>query len=372
MDVHARSVTIKGIDLHTGESMTKSFGDVPNASQIVEWMEEKFAGPYYAAYETGCTGFYLCRQLRSLGIDCDVIATSSIARSTDDRQRKTDKRDAKRLLQEMCMPIPSYSKVWVPDQNCEAVRDLIRTRFDVVAALKRAKQQSSALLLRYGYVWNEKTATGNIKKMWGVDFLDWINKISLGEKSADEALAFYVRAVRESTAQLKDINRTCYVLAEQPRWKPYVDALTLLKGLDTISALLFASEIGDFSRFRNGRSVSKWLGTVPKEHSSGEHISRGRITKAGNSHCRFALIEGLNNVVCFRATPKTIKGEQIVSAETIALCADANRRCIARYHHLRFSSKIGTNKAKVAIASELVRWIWIVGLHVQEELEAGR
>ena len=52
----------------------------------------------------------------------------------------------------------------MPDAECEAMRDLARAQ---VAAVKRAKQQASALLLRHGYVWNEKTASSrSLKKTW--------------------------------------------------------------------------------------------------------------------------------------------------------------------------------------------------------------
>lgn len=367
MDVHARSITVKGVDLVTGETVTKRFGDVPSALVIAEWIKKTLPKPHYVAYESGCTGFHLCRELRECGIDCDVIAVSSIARSADDRQRKTDKRDAKRLLNEMCMPTPSYSVVWTPDKECEALRDLVRARLDIVAANKRSKQQTLAFLLRHGYVWNEKTANGNVKSAWTVEFWKWLDKISLGDTSSDYALRSYKRAITENTSQLKDIEKVCHSLGQSMRWKPYVDSLSLLKGIDKTSALLLACEIGDFSRFKNGRSLSKWLGTVPKEHSSGEHIVRGAITKAGNSHCRYMIIEGLNNIARFSSTPKTLSKDQVVSAEVIAKCSDANRRLHFRYRHLSQDSKIGTNKAKVAIASELIRWVWIIGKHVQEE-----
>ena len=156
MDVHARSTTARGFDLATGETRTKRFGDCPEPAEIAEWMAQSFTGPRYAAYESGCTGFHLCRELRNLGIDCDVVAVSTIARSSDDRKRKSDRRDAKRLLAEMLSPDSSYFTVWVPDAECKGERDLVRARHDARQALKRSRQQANAILLRHGFVWNEK------------------------------------------------------------------------------------------------------------------------------------------------------------------------------------------------------------------------
>lgn len=44
-----------------------------------------------------------------VGIDCGVIATSSIARSDADRKRKNDRCDASRLLSEPISIEPTYS-----------------------------------------------------------------------------------------------------------------------------------------------------------------------------------------------------------------------------------------------------------------------
>ena len=368
MDVHARSITVKGFDWATGEEKTKTFSDCPTAAEIAEWMERFFTPPHYTAYESGCTGFHLCKEMRSLGIDCDVVAVSSIARSSDDKRRKTDKKDANRLLAELISPKKDYSVVWVPDAECEALRDLARARIDAVIAVKRVKQQASALLLRHGYVWNEKTASGkSLKKTWGADYLKWISAIEFDDPADNEVLDFYKQCVEEDVERVSRIEKQVVEAAARPRWKPYVDALTLIKGIDLQTAFLLAVEFGDFRRFRNGRSVSNWLGTVPSEDSSGPHVVRGSITKAGNTHCRRALIEGMQCIG--RQTNSMLKPKegQVVSPEVESHCHAATKRLQKRYRHLTEKQKIGKNKAKVAIVNELIRWVWAVGCMVQDE-----
>ena len=371
MDVHARSVTVKGFDWSTGEEKTRKFCDCPSAAEISEWMGANFTPSFYAAYESGYTGFQLCRDLRALGVDCDVVAVSTIARSSDDKKNKTDKRDAGRLLAEILSPKKDkYSVVWLPDEECEAVRDLVRARDDAVMALKRSKQQATALLTRHGYTWNERTSTGNLKAMWGKAFMAWAKKIDLGQESANSALAFCLECVERNTERVEEISKATLAVSSQPRWKPYVDALCLIKGIDRQTALLLTAEIGDFSRFTSGRTVSKWLGTIPSENSSDEHVAHGHITKEGNSHCRRALVEGmqcLSRVTAYAKKPA--KGCE-VSREVAAHCRKANKRLKERYDHLVGAQKIGTNKAKVAVASEAIRWVWAVGLMVQQEQAA--
>jgi transposase len=367
MDVHARSVTVRGFDYKSAEMKTRHFVNCPSAETIATWMKENFEGPHHAAYESGCTGFDLCRKLRALGIDCDVIAVSSLPRSVDDRKAKTDRRDARRILFELLLPEPSYTTVWLPDTFCEAARDLARAREDAQDAAKRSKQQLSALLLRHGHVWNEMTATGNRRKAWGHEFWSWAERITLGEEAADAALRFYIRVAKENDERTDELGALCARYADSDYFKPSVDAYSLIKGIDTSTAFLLAAEMGDPARFKSGRGVSKWLGTVPRESSSGEMKTHGRITKAGNSHSRRALVEGLCAISRYGTQPKKARRGHEVSARTAALCAQANRRLKARYHHLVVDLKKGHNKATVAIASEMIRWVWAIGCAVKEE-----
>ena len=112
----------------------------------------------------------------------------------------------------------------------------------------------------------------------------------LGEAASNEALRRYILIAEEDIGRVGDLNSELAKMAALPRWKPYVDAISLIKGVDWFGALLVAAEIGDFDRFGGGRDVSKWIGTVPRDRSSGGKASRGRITKAGNDHVRTVLL----------------------------------------------------------------------------------
>lgn len=373
MDVHARSITVSGFNCTTAETKVRTFRGCPDAATLLAWMDKHFPAPHFAAYESGCTGFHLAKEFRALGVVCEVVAVSSIARSEDDKVHKNDKRDAKRLMYELLSPKKSYSVVWVPDTECEAARNLARLRADVAAALKRAKQQAEALLLRLGHVWCEKTASGNLKKTWGIEYMKWLSTREFESPLDKLVLMSYVRMVEEQTELLRDVERMVVKQAATKRFKPYVDALVLLKGVNTQTAFLLACEFGDFHRFKNGRGVSAWLGTVPSEDSSGEHIVRGRITKAGNSHVQYALVEGIQNIARFSETTTRPKCGYEVTPEVFVHVRAANKRLTSRYHRLRGEEgdlDRGANKAKVAIASELVRWVWAIGCMVQDEQAA--
>ena len=373
LDVHARTVTANGISLETGESKLKRFNDCPSPEEITCWIQENFPAPCRCAYESGCTGFYLARRLNELGIGCDVIAVSTIAKSTDEKQRKTDRKDAKGLLRELLNPASSISVVWCPDEECEGMRDLIRAYKDAQDALRRSRQRLSALLLRHGWVYNEKTPKGNKKKSWGKAHMRWIENITLTSSKSQEALLSYRTAVEEDTERTKHIKAQIEQHAKEQRWKPYADALSCLYGTSTHSAMIHASEFGDFKRFKNGSSVSRWTGTTPTSHASGEKmLANGRITKAGNAIVRTTMIEGISSVAGKRPPAVRLRADQEVSGHITALCAKANHRLYERYLHLTTDLGKKVNVAKVAVASEMARWVWAIGCTVQDEQQHSR
>ena len=65
-----------------------------------------------------------------------------------------------------------------------------------------------------------------------------------------------------------------------------------------------------------------------------------------------------------------LRGVSVGVAAAQAIAARANRRLFERYAHLVGERGKCHNKAKVAVVSELARWIWVVGMQVQAELQA--
>ena len=160
-------------------------------------------------------------------------------------------------------------------------------------------------------------------------------------------------------------------LADGERFKRYVDALGRLKGVDRMTALAYAATMDDFARFRNGRSVSKYFGLTPTRHDSGERVGRnGGITKAGDTTVRKAVVEGLSGLPNFTKSQKRLPKGCETSAAVEAEARLCNARNVDRYGSLVRAGK-RPNVAKVAVASELVRQMWVIGNIVREELREG-
>ena len=96
-----------------------------------------------------------------------VVAPSMIPRRSGDRQ-KNDKRDAASLA--VLHRGGLLTAVWVPDTADEAMRDLIRARLAAVRALRAARQQLSAFLLRHERIYPDgRTAWTKAHRGWLAD-----------------------------------------------------------------------------------------------------------------------------------------------------------------------------------------------------------
>ena len=73
---------------------------------------------FVCGYEAGCLGYSLYHQLHDHGVDCKILAPSTMA-ITNTGHVKTDKRDAANIAK--CLAFPTYSEVYVPDKKDNAV-----------------------------------------------------------------------------------------------------------------------------------------------------------------------------------------------------------------------------------------------------------
>ena len=143
MDVHARSITLASLDTETGEVSRGRLTGSPGAAEVSAWARERCGGEILLAYESGPTGFGLARELSaSDGMECVVVAVSTMARSQRERRMKCDPLDAAAVLREISCPAPTCSFAWVPSVEAERARDLVRAQ--MAAALDRADDAMGA------------------------------------------------------------------------------------------------------------------------------------------------------------------------------------------------------------------------------------
>jgi transposase len=283
-----------------------------------------------------------------------VVAPSLIPKKPGDRV-KTNRRDALDLVRQL--RAGELTAVWVPDPRHEAMRDLTRGRGAAVEDLRSKRQQVSSFLLRQGLHYAGK-------KTWTKAHMNWLASQKLEypeQRIAFEEMMLAVRQAQERVARLEEAIR-----AAVPDWSlaEVVTALMAMRGIDLVSASAFLAEIGDLSRFQTPRELMAYLGLVPSEHSTGDTVKRGPITKAGNRRARRILVECSWS---YRHPPRVGREKQAkVTAAPRAvreIAWKAQCRLAARYRTLTRKGKLPA-VAVTAVARELSAFIWAINREV--------
>ena len=264
-----------------------------------------------------------------------------------------------------CLSYGGYHAVHVPTDKEDSVKEYLRMRDDHKLALKKIKQQINAFCLRHGYFFPDTK--------WTIKHLSWLRKLEIAgllRETLDEYLASY----DEQTAKIERFDQRIEELASDPDYKDNVKKLGCLLGIKTHTALSLIVETGDFSRFRKGSTYAAFLGLAPGESSSGEHINRTGISKAGNSHLRRLLIEGAKGICKGKVGHKSkeLRSRQAGnSAEVIAYADRGNTRMRSKYYRmLRYGKK--KNVAVAAIARELACFVWGIMTNSMDPRTSGK
>jgi transposase len=260
---------------------------------LKERSQAKGGARVVVAYEASGNGFILSDELKAAGFDCHVLAPSKIERSTKQKRTKNDDRDAERLLEILRghdLAGNRMPSVWVPDRETRDDRETVRMRQDLSQKATAVKTQIQMLLKRNGM---EKPE--GIGKGWTKGYRQWLKAMTeagMNREGMRTALDSLVRQLEFLEGEIEQLDKAMQRLADSPRWKPVTDALMKETGVGLKAALKYATDIGDFSRFRRGRQVGAYFGLVPSSQESGETNDRkGHITREGSPSSRQILCQ---------------------------------------------------------------------------------
>lgn len=359
------SITYIGMDVHTTNFTLccYSFEDdkvyaavqvKPEYTEILKYINRirKQRGEdtrFVCGYEAGCLGYSLYHKLTDHGVECVILAPSTMA-ETPGKKIKTDKRDAEKIAR--CLAYHQYKPVYVPDEEDDAVKEYIRMRDDVKAHLKETKQQIIAYYTRHGFQFGGSSH-------WTQKHLNWVESLQFENSIHQEVLREYLTVFYDLSEKVAVYDARIEELSHSERYAENVRKLCCFGGIATHTALSLLAEVGDFSRFRSAPQFAAYLGLVPGEHSSSDKQHRTGITKAGNSHLRRLLIESAH---CYSrgAVGKKSKARKERQAgnspEVIAYADRAVDRLKRKYQRIALHSR--ANIAKTAVARELACFVW--------------
>jgi transposase len=347
LDVHKDSITSAVLAPGADRPVVDRF--FPDRASIRRFFDALGDPSHVAAcYEAGPTGFWLSRYLHALGVDCIVVAPSLIPVAAGARI-KTDRRDARRLCE--LHRVGQLTAINVPTEAQEAIRDLCRTRSDLVTDRTRARHRLSKFLLRHDLVYREGT-------QWTMRHDAWLGSQRFDDDALRLTFLRYRSVLSGLDAELRAVEGDLKGFLTDGPFADAVARLGCYRGMSELGALHLASEVGDWRRFPRATSFMSFCGLTPSEHSSGAHTWRGPITKAGNLHLRTALVESAWAYQHRASTGLVLRRRQErASAETIARAWAAQVHLTAKFRRLA-ARKQSRNIVVTAVAREFAGFLW--------------
>lgn len=347
-DQHA-ATTVAAVLLpgHRAPALHPLTSALPELRQFVRRLSRQ--GAVRCCYEAGPCGFELQRALHGDGVACDVIAPALIPRRPGDRI-KTDRRDAGQLA--VLYRAGALTAVHVPTEQEEAARDLLRCREDIRADLLRARHRLSKFLLRHG-----RRFTGT-KKAWTRPHDTWLRGQTWPITALAQTHHAYLRTVDEAGARLRAVEIDLQALLTLEPLRARVERLRCFRGIDNLTALTIAAELGDPRRFPSAPSTMAFVGLVPSEHSSGTKKARGGITKTGNAHLRRVLVEAAWHYRHHPFVGHTLRQRQEAAPDDVKARAWTAQQRLHRKYRVLASRGKPKQHIVTAVARELTGFVW--------------
>ncbi len=359
LDVHNDSIAVSLAPSDSTE--VRRYGIIGGEHDDVLKLAKKLADAHPGTrlkfcYEAGPRGFALCRCLWAHGLDCILVCPSKVPRKPGERV-KTDRRDADDLAR--LYRAGELTGIYVPDPEDEAMRDLIRARFQVGKQQHRARQQLKMYLLRHNLRYGGQSS-------WSPAHLRYLAKLKLPFPVQQIVFQEMLEVISEAAARLERYDREIERAVPGWRWDPVVRALMSLRGMALLHAATLVAELGDFNRFEHPGQLMGYLGLVPSEHTTGNDRQQGGITKMGNAPARRALVEAAWQYRApARLSPHLKKRQAGLPKAITDIAWEAQRRLHHRYTHL---TRVGRKKSQVAVtavARELTGFVWAIARQIK-------
>ncbi len=271
-----------------------------------------------------CGGtYYWARKFKEMGHEVKIMAPQFVKPFV--MSSKNDANDAKAIALAVVQPtmrfVPIKTIVQQDMQLAHRVRSL------VVKQRSAQANQIRGLLAEYG-----------ITIPLGIRYVLQLPKTldEHKEKLSPTTLEIFERLFEQFKTCSKEIEHYNKVINNQVRDNTICRQLMEIEGMGPISTSAIVSAVGDANAFKNGRQMAAWLGLVPKQHSSGNKIVLGGITKRGDTYVRTLLIHGARSAI-------RVLGQK------------SDRKSIWLKNLV---VRIGPNKAAVALANKNARIIW--------------
>jgi transposase len=284
--------------------------------------------PVRLVMEACGTSHYWARTGLSLGHEVKLLHANYVKAYV--RRTKTDAADADALV--LADSDKSLHPIPIKPEELQALQSVHRIREQWKRARVARICEARALLAEFGI-----TTTVGVR---GIS-----RKLTLATERApmliQPTLLDLIQEISELEQRLKRVDQALAAYADT---NPDVQTLLGIQGIGITIATAFVARVSNIHTFKRGRSFASWLGLTCREYSSGQNRRLGRITRQGDRYLRTMLIHGARAAL-MAARRKQANGKELTRLETWAV---------------NTQTRVGHNKATVALANKMARIIWAV------------
>jgi transposase len=321
IDIHKHVFQAATLDPESGELVEARLPATREAlaGWLAEWDDRLVA----VAIEATCGWRWVARELQAAGVDVR-LAEPVQARALKGRRRqaKTDKLDARWLATLLAKEMLPTS--WLPPEDIQRLRDLTRLRQALRHDRTRWAQRLHAILLHEGWPCSRsQLLTPNGRR--------WLQALAL-DRHVRRLVDTHLAMISACDEQIAEIDRELRQLA---RRDTRLLALQTMYGVGPVLASHLLAEIGDARRFRRARQLVRVAGLDPVVLESGESRRRGKLSKQGSPHLRWALVQAAQQSARRDASPDRdlyLQVKQRTGAQRATLTTA--RKIARRAHHL--------------------------------------
>jgi transposase len=195
-------------------------------------------------------------------------------------KKKNDKIDAAKIAD--CLRCDFLPECHMVSTEIRDRRRILRYRNLVIKQMVQMKNRVSGLLLETGVSYNKQR----------LHKVGYFADLMSANDEVYESIRPLLRLSREHIVRSQRLDYALVSSLERdPLLAERLELLRTVPGVGPITALTWALEIGDFTRFRSIKQAISYCGLCGDERSSADKVMRTPLSKQRNKHIQRVLIE---------------------------------------------------------------------------------
>src|SRR5216684_269783 len=208
------------------------------------------------------------------------VAHPLMLRAIAAAKKKNDRIDAGKIAD--CLRCDFLPECHMASTSIRERRRTLRYRHLLVRQMVQMKNRISGLLMETGVSYNKQR----------LHKVRYFRELLTTNEEVNESIRPLLRVRRETIVRLQKMEYALVSsLQRDPLLAERIKRLRTVPGVGPITALTWALEIGDVSRFRSIRQAISYCGLCGDERSSADKAMRMPLSKQRNKHIQRALVE---------------------------------------------------------------------------------